>query len=40
MALREGAHVDLAELQKLGFADGRQARLQLLGAGSSLSSRP
>ena len=29
-AVREGAHVDLGELQKLGFKDGRDARRQLI----------
>ena len=39
-ALGPGGHVDLAELQRLGFADGRQARRQLIDAGSCLASRP
>ena len=36
-AVREGSHVDLGELQKLGFTDGRDARLQLIGCGERLT---
>ena len=38
-AVREGAHVDLAELRQLGFKDGRDARLQLLRCGAPLRPR-
>lgn len=36
-AVREGSHVDLGELQSLGFKDGRDARLQLIRCGQPLS---
>ena len=36
-AVREGSHVDLGELQKLGFKDGRDARLQLIRCGERLT---
>jgi len=36
-AVREGSHVDLGELQKLGFKDGRDARLQLICCGERLT---
>ena len=35
-AVREGSHVDLSELQKLGFKDGRDARQQLIHCGRRL----
>ena len=36
-AVREGSHVDLGELQELGFKDGRDARLQLIRCGERLT---
>ena len=35
--VREGAHVDLGELRKLGFKDGRDARLQLISCARQLA---
>lgn len=36
-AVRQGSHVDLGELQALGFKDGRDARQQLIRCAASLS---
>lgn len=36
-AVREGGHVDLGELQQLGFRDGRDAGLQLIRCGERLT---